>query len=87
MRILSTNVFVNPSAQVGYTHPKFYAMDFDVSVQADTAMEDRTNEDDADAPTVIKGIGITVVPQAKRYHNSVHVVHSFMNFSIDLSIG
>ena len=84
---ISTNIFVNPPAQVGHTHPEFYAMDFDVSAQADTTMEDRTNEDDADAPTVIEGTGITVVPRAKRYHNSVRVVHSFMNSSIDLSIG
>ena len=63
---ISTNVFVNPPAQVGHTHPEFYAVDFDVSVQADTAIKDWTNEDDADAPTVIEGTGITVVPRAKK---------------------
>jgi hypothetical protein len=71
----STNVFVNPPAQVGHTHPEFYTVDFDdASAQVDTTMEDSTNVDDADAPTVIEGTGITIIPRAKRYHNSVRVV-------------
>jgi hypothetical protein len=72
---ISTNVFVNPPAQVGHTHPEFYTVDFDdASAQVDTTMEDSTNVDDADALTVIEGTGITIIPRAKRYHNSVRVV-------------
>ena len=49
-------------------------MDFDdTSAQVDTT-DDLTNEDEADVPTVIPGTGITVVPPAKRYHNSVSIM-------------
>jgi hypothetical protein len=71
---ISTNVFVNPPNQGPHPHSEFYAMDFDdTSAQVDTT-DDLTNEDEADVPTVIPGTGITVVPPAKRYHNSVSIM-------------
>ena len=65
-------------------------MDFDdASAQVDTTMEDSTNVDDVDAPTVIEGTGITIIPQAKGIITQfvLCVVHNFMNSSIDLSVG
>ena len=69
---ISTNVFVQPPAQVEYTgNHDYYAMDFDDATTPDDMETDDVNGDQANESNVVPGTGVTIVPAAKRYQNSV----------------
>jgi len=86
---ISTNVFVNPPAQVGHTHPEFYTVDFDdASAQVDTTMEDSTNVMRM-PPLSSRAPALQLYLEQKGIITQfvLCVVHNFMNSSIDLSVG
>jgi len=80
---ISADVFVQPLAQVEYAGNDYYPMDFD-DTTPDEIPIDHINRNQANKSNVIPGTGITIVPAAKRYHNSVclclHVCHKFISW-------
>jgi hypothetical protein len=69
---ISADVFVQPPAQVEYAGNDYYPMDFD-DTAPDKMSTDHINGDQANESNIIPGTGVTIVPPAKRYHNSVRV--------------